>query len=34
MDVAQTAPDTVFLAEDEAGLYLEATTCQVWSPIG
>ena len=34
MDVAQAAPNTVFLAEDEAGLYLQATTCQVWSPIG
>jgi len=34
MDVAQDAPDTVFLAEDEAGLYLQATTCHVWSPTG
>ena len=34
MDVVQTAPDTVFLAEDEAGLYLQATTCYVWSPTG
>ncbi|HKI53732.1 MAG TPA: IS630 family transposase [Anaerolineales bacterium] len=33
-DVAQEAPDTVFLAEDEAGLYLQATTCYVWSPTG
>jgi len=32
--VAQEAPDTVFLAEDEAGLYLQATTCYVWSPTG
>ncbi len=32
--MAQEAPDTVFLAEDEAGLYLQATTCYVWSPIG
>jgi transposase len=32
--VAQAAPDTVFLAEDEAGLYLQATTCYVWSPTG
>jgi transposase len=32
--VAQEAPNTVFLAEDEAGLYLQATTCQVWSPTG
>ena len=30
----QDAPDTVFLAEDEAGLYLQATTCYVWSPTG
>jgi hypothetical protein len=34
MDVAQEAPHTVFLAEDEAGLYLQATTCHVWSPTG
>ena len=34
MDVAQAAPNTVWLAEDEAGLYLQATTCQVWSPTG
>ena len=27
-------PDTVFLAEDEAGLYLQATTSYVWSPTG
>jgi len=32
--VAQDAPNTVFLAGDEAGLYLQATTCYVWSPIG
>ena len=32
MDVAQAAPNTVFLAGDEAGLYLQATTCHVWSP--
>ena len=32
IDVAQDAPKTVFLAGDEAGLYLQATTCQVWSP--
>jgi len=32
--VAQDAPNTVFLAGDEAGLYLQATTCPVWSPIG
>ena len=34
MDVAQDAPDTLFLAEDEASLYLQATTSQVWSPVG
>jgi len=32
--VAHDAPETVFLAEDEAGLYLQATTCYVWSPTG
>lgn len=32
--MAQAAPNTVLLAEDEAGLYLQATTCQVWSPTG
>ena len=32
--MAQTAPQTVFLAGDEAGLYLQATTCYVWSPTG
>jgi transposase len=34
MDVAQAAANTVLLAEDEAGLYLQATTCQVGSPTG
>jgi transposase len=34
MDVVQAAPNTVFLAGDEAGLYLQATTCHVWSPTG
>jgi transposase len=34
MEVAQDAPHTLFLAGDEAGLYLQATTCQVWSPTG
>ena len=32
--MAQDAPNTVFLASDEAGLYLQATTCHVWSPTG
>lgn len=32
--MAQEAPHTIFLAGDEAGLYLQATTCHVWSPTG
>jgi len=32
--VAQTAPQTLILAEDEAGLYLQATTQAVWAPKG
>ncbi len=32
--MVQEAPNTIFLAEDEAGLYLQATTCYVWSPTG
>lgn len=34
MDTAQEAPDTVILAEDEASLYLQATTQVVWYPQG
>jgi len=34
MDVAQAAPNTVILAEDEASLYLQATTTAVWAPQG
>ena len=34
MDTAQTAPETVILAEDEASFYLQATTMRVWAPIG
>jgi transposase len=34
MDTAQNAPETVFLAEDEASLYLQATTAAVWAPRG
>jgi len=34
MDIVQEAPNTVLLAGDEAGLYLQATTCHVWSPTG
>ena len=32
--MAQTAQQTIFLAGDEAGLYLQATTYYVWSPTG
>ena len=34
MDIAQDAPDTVLLAEDEAWMYLQATTMHSWSPRG
>lgn len=34
MEIAQTAPHTVILAEDEATLYLQATTTVVWAPRG
>ena len=34
MDMAQTAPETLVLAEDEASLYLQATTTAVWAPRG
>jgi hypothetical protein len=34
MEVAQEAPETVFLAEDEAGSYLQTTICRVWPPTG
>jgi putative transposase len=34
MDIAQTAPETMVLAEDEASLYLQATTTAVWAPRG
>jgi transposase len=34
LDKAQDAPDTVFLAEDEASLYLQATTMAVWALRG
>jgi transposase len=33
-DVAQNAPNTVLLVEDEAKLYLQATTSRVWYPKG
>lgn len=32
--MAQDAPQTVILAEDEASLYLQATTTAVWAPKG
>lgn len=34
IDLAQAQPGTVFLAEDEAWMYLQATTMAVWSPEG
>ena len=34
MDIAQSAPDTVILAEDEASLYLQATQQREWAPQG
>lgn len=34
IDVAQHAPETVILSEDEAWMYLQATTMNVWSPVG
>lgn len=34
VDVAQNTPETVILAEDEAGLYLQATLMRVWAPTG
>src|SRR4051812_27235469 len=32
--MTQAAPGTVILAEDEASLYLQATTMRVWHPCG
>lgn len=34
MDVAQAAPRTVILAEDEMSMYLQATTQSAWAPRG
>lgn len=34
LDIAQEAPKTVILAEDEARLYLQATLRRVWAPRG
>jgi len=34
MDTAQDAPQTVILTEDEASMYLQATTQNVWAAQG
>jgi hypothetical protein len=34
IDIAQDAPDTAILTEDEAWMYLQATTMSVWSARG
>lgn len=34
MDVAQDAPHTAILTEDEAWMYLQATTMSAWAPSG
>jgi transposase len=34
MDIVQDAQDTVLFAQDEASLYLQATTMVVWAPRG
>jgi len=34
VDNAQDAPDTVYLAEDEASLYLQTTLQAIWAPRG
>lgn len=34
MDVAQDAPHTVILTEDERSMYLQATTQNAWAPQG
>jgi putative transposase len=34
IDLAQSAPNTVILAEDEAKVYLQASTMAVWAPRG
>ena len=34
VDNAQNAPDTVYLAEDEASLYLRTTFQAIWAPRG
>ena len=34
IDFAQKHPDAVYLTEDEASMYLQATTTSVWAPVG
>lgn len=34
LDFAQEPIETVYLAEDEAGLYLQATLAYAWAPVG
>jgi hypothetical protein len=34
MDLAQETPETAVLAQDEASMYLQATTTAVWAPRG
>ncbi|MCB8979961.1 MAG: IS630 family transposase [Ardenticatenaceae bacterium] len=34
IDYAQTHPDAIYLSEDEASMYLQATTTSVWAPVG
>ena len=34
MDIAQDAPDTAILTEDEAWMYLQATTMSAWAACG
>jgi hypothetical protein len=34
VDIAQDTPETIILAEDEAWMYLQATTMHVWAPRG
>ncbi|MCB8979414.1 MAG: nucleotide sugar dehydrogenase [Ardenticatenaceae bacterium] len=34
IDYAQTHPDAIYLSEDEASMYLQATTTSVWASVG
>ncbi|MFL7839879.1 MAG: IS630 family transposase [Candidatus Promineifilaceae bacterium] len=34
MDYAQEHPGSIYLTEDEASMYLQATTTSVWAPVG